>query len=75
MSHNAFYNFQLNKLSTGLIIGIIPIAFYLNQIKSINNKIIISFFFFLISFNSRNFFKDDTNPIFVFNYKIEIYYR
>lgn len=75
MSHNAFYNFQLNKLSTGLIIGIIPIAFYLNQIKSINNKIIISFFFFLISFNSRNFFKDDTNPNFVFNYKTEINFR
>jgi hypothetical protein len=71
MSSNAFYTFQLYKLSTGLIIGIIPIAFYLNSIRDINNKIIISFLFFLICLNSRNFFKDDTNPNFVFNYKIE----
>jgi len=72
MCYNTFHNYKLYKLSTGLIIGIIPFAFFLNTLKDINNKIIISFLFFLVSLNSRNFFKDDTNPNFVFNYKTEI---
>lgn len=66
--YNSIHLLSTYKLSTGTIIGIVVLIYLIKKIKNIDNKIIYVTFFFLLTAFNFEFYKNNTNPLYLYNY-------
>lgn len=68
--YNGIHNLAIFKFASGSILGIIILLKIISEIKNIDNKLIIISFISLLSFSGLEFSKNNSNHLFVDNYKI-----